>query len=285
METGGEATRDGSGPAGGGRFAGRSCALWLPVCLVLGVCVGWAAVVAEGYFAPLILFPLLVGVALGAMIVGLMRIGQVGNRPTVLLGTFLAVTVTIAGQHYVSYLMAYRWPWREVATQRRPGQDLSELAKAWIPSFPEFMRRQATHGRPPLTDRVAPAAVARVTWALWAVDGLLVLAAALAMVIPAVQLSYCNRCGSWYRITRSGRIDARTTTRLAKLADFRLDEPPTSARYRLLDCQEGCGPTGFELFWQESRGPAPSARAWLGAECRDRMSNVLDEANEEESTQ
>ena len=285
MKTSREAALDGSGPVGGGRFAWRSCALWLPACVILGVGVAWTAVVAQGYFAPFIIFPLLVGVGLGALIVGLMRFGQVGNRFTVLLGTLLAMAVTIVGQHYISYLMAYRWPWQEVTTRQHPGQDLSGLANVWIPSFPEFMRGQAARGRPPLTDYVGPAAVVSVTWALWAVDGLLVMAAALAMVVPAVRQPYCNRCRSWYRVIRSGRIDALTTTRLAELAHICLDEQPSSTRYRLLNCQEGCGATGFALFWQEPRGPAFSAQTWLDAECRDRMVQVLDEASEEESRQ
>lgn len=285
MDTGRDATRDGSGPVGAARFAWRSFALWLPACLVLGIPVAWAAVVAQGYFAPFVIFPLVVGVGLGAMIVGLVRLCQVGNRPTVLLGTLLAVAVTVAGQHYVSYLMAYRWPWQEITTQQHAGQNLSELAKVWIPSFTEFMRCQAAHGRPPLTDHVAPAAVAGVTWALWAFDGLLVLAAVLAMVVPAMRLPFCNHCRSWHRVTRSGRIDAWMAGRLAELIDLRAVGPLTSARYRLLNCIGGCGPTGFELSWQQSRGSAFSVQAWLDAEHRDQITRVLDEARTVNSKQ
>ncbi len=282
METGQDRTRESSGPVGGGRLAWRKFALWLPGCLVLGVPVAWAAVVAQqynapGYFAPVIIFPLLVGVGLGALLVGLMRLGQVGNRPTVLLGTLLAVTVTVVGQHYVSYLMAYRWPWREITAQTARGQDLSELAELWIPSFPEFMRLQAACGRPPLTDWVAGSAIAPATWALWCIDGMLALLATLAMVVPATRMPFCDRCGSWYRVTRSGRIDAGAAGRLAELADARPQRPPISARYRLLDCKGGCGPTDFQLNWRQARGTAFSVRAWLDAERRDRIVRALDE--------
>ena len=92
MGTGQEAVRDGSCPLGGGRFVWRGFVLWVPACFVLGILVAWAAVAAEEKFAPLIVFPLLVGVGLGALSVGLLRLGQVGNRPTVLLGTVLAAS-------------------------------------------------------------------------------------------------------------------------------------------------------------------------------------------------
>ena len=285
METGQDRTPVGSVPAAGGRFQWRSLALWLPACLILGVPVAWAAVVAQGYFAPVVLFPLLVGVGLGALVVGLIRLGHVGNRPTVLMGTLLAVLVTVAGQHYVTYLTVCRWPRQEVKTRRHAGRELSELVDVRIPSFGEFMRREAARGRPPLTDYVARRTVAPTTWALWAVDGLLVLLATLAMVVPAVRLPFCNRCRSWYRVIRSGRIDAETAGRLSELADVHGECPPNSARYRLLACNGGCGPTDFQLCWRRPRGPALSARAWLDDECRDRMIRLLDEAKAVESGQ
>ncbi|GAG07941.1 unnamed protein product, partial [marine sediment metagenome] len=59
-----------SGPAGGGRFIWRRCLLWVLVCAILGTAMAWLAVLAQGWFAPLVIFPLLVGVALASLLVG-----------------------------------------------------------------------------------------------------------------------------------------------------------------------------------------------------------------------
>lgn len=236
--------------------------------------VGWVAVVAQTYFAPLVIFPLLVGIGLGAMMVGLMRFGQVGNRPTIVLGAVAAALVTVASQHYFAYLRVYDRPRHQIKTRRATEQQLSESTKWWIPSFAEFMRGQAARGRPLPLGYVAEGWAA---WTTWAVEGLLVLAAAQAMVIPAMRQPYCNRCRSWYRVIRSGRIDVSTARRLAELAEVAAAERPLAARYRLLSCNGGCGLTCFDLSWDESPGGTSSGRAWLDTDCRNRVSQVLDE--------
>ena len=158
-----------------GRFLWLKLVVWLPTCLVVGVLVAWAAVVAQSYVAPLVLFPLLVGVGLGALIVGMMRLGQVGNRRTVLLGTVLAVAVTVTGQHYFTYIAAFH-PTRGKAKLSEPlRRAFSDLVRDSTPSFAEFMRQRATHGRLLPGDYRARGWLA---WVTWAVDGLLVLTAA-----------------------------------------------------------------------------------------------------------
>ena len=69
------------------RFRWGRLLLWLPVCLVHGGAVAWAATLVERFSAPVLLFSLLVGAALGGTLVGAIRLLQIGNRPTVLLGT------------------------------------------------------------------------------------------------------------------------------------------------------------------------------------------------------
>ena len=286
METGREAVRDGSGLVGG-RFVWCSFVLWLPACLVLGVLVAWAAVVAEEKFAPLIVFPLLVGVGLGALTVGLLRLGQVGNRPTVLLGAVLAAGVTVVGQHYVRYRAERARVERQVEEFRRAHLAYPQLTEGYEPSPPAdfvgYLQAQAQTGR----DMKMRGYVARgwAAWLTWAIDGLLALAATLAMVVPAMRLPFCNRCRSWYRVTRSGRVAAQTTGRLAELAGVRLEDLPSSARYRLLNCHGGCGPTEFVLSWQPPRDAAFSVRAWLDPQQRDRVVQVLDEGKVEEGVQ
>ena len=61
------------------------------------------------------------------------------------------------------------------------------------------MCRQAKVGRPIGFGRVLKGWAA---WASWGVDGLLVLVAALAIVIPAIRQPFCNTCRSWYSTIR-----------------------------------------------------------------------------------
>jgi hypothetical protein len=267
-----------STPIGAARFVWLQFALWLPACLILAVLVAWAAVVAQSYhFAPLVLFPLLVGVGLGALIVSIVRLGQVGNRPTVLAGTILAAAVAIAGQHYIGYLTTYHRIFEEVKSSQPVEQGLSELVESWTPGFAEFMLRQATRGRPLPGSYVA---FGWIAWLTWAIDGLLVLAAVLAIVVPAMRLPYCNRCRSWYRVTRSGRIDVHIARRLAEVAEVCTDNHATSARYRLLNCNRGCDQTEFVLSWDESPGGTSTVRVWLDTVSRNRIIQVLDESKQ-----
>lgn len=284
MDTEGETSPDRSGPAGGGRFTWLRFAFWLVACLVLAVPVAWAADVVQSdfKFAPLVIFPLLVGVGLGAIAVGLMRLGQVGNRPTILLGVVLAGALTVVGQHYLRYWDECERVQRQVDAFREVQLKYPKLVEGYQPKppahFAAYMQAQAKKGR----DLEIGGYVARggVAWLTWVIDGLLLLAAALAMVIPAMRLPFCNRCRSWYRVTQSGRADGQTARRLAGLAEVPPEDRPDSARYRLLSCNGGCGPTSFELSWQKPRGPSFSAQAWLDAARRDRITRVLDEARQ-----
>lgn len=275
------------GPAVGGRFSWRGLVLWLLAGPVLGLLVAWVAVIAQGYFAPLVIFPLLVGVGLGAMTIVVMRLGQVGNRPTVMLGAVLAGLVTVAGQHYLDY----RDECRRIEHQNKQNksardaqQTYPELLKFDLPQAPDnvvaYLQAQAEQGR----EMNVGGYVARgwVAWLSWAIDGLLVFAAALALVVPAMRLPYCDRCRTWYRVIRSGRIDVSTARRLAETTGVPTVDQAVSARYRLLSCNGGCGPTDFQLSWDESPGGTSSVQTWLHAECRNRMMQVLDQTKTED---
>ena len=73
---------------------------------ILGAAVARLAVWVQNFRSPLLIFPLLVGCGLGLVLVGLMRLGQVGHRATLWSGAMLAVAVAVAGQHYFSFLDA-----------------------------------------------------------------------------------------------------------------------------------------------------------------------------------
>ena len=118
-------------------------------------------------------------------------------------------------------------------------------------------------------------------WLSWAIDGLLVAAAALAMVVPATRLPYCNGCGTWYRTIRAGRTPQAVAQRLAPVAAAPLDIPAKGVRYRLSCCQGGCGPTRLELFWETvGRSDPASLDVWLDAWQRNAATQALDEGGE-----
>ena len=243
--------------------------MWLPAGVSLGLAAAWIAVVAQVDLgrSPLVIFPLLIGVGLGALLVGLMRLGQIGHRPTVVIGTIAIALVTVVAQHYVGYLKTYRWP-RENADPPTP--------QTWIVDFDEYMHQRAELGFPLAWGYTARG---RVAWVAWAVDGLLVLGATLAVVVPAVRLPYCNRCRTWYRVIRSGRIDVESGRALAEAAGFSAPNRSTAARYRLLGCNGGCGPGGLDLSWEKPRQSASSERTWLDRQRRNQVVQALDKIN------
>ena len=106
MNTDSDKLTEQSPPSGGGVRWMRDSLIWLPSCLFLGLLIARAAVDAQFYFAPLLVFPLLIGVLLGALLVLLMRMAQIGHRPTIIGGTLLAAGMAVLGIHFFTYLDA-----------------------------------------------------------------------------------------------------------------------------------------------------------------------------------
>jgi hypothetical protein len=247
------------------------------MCTVLAAALAWLAVVVAGQFAPLVIFPILVGLVLGVTLVGLARLTQVGNRPTVVWGAILASAVAVVGQHYGCYRGDGELVRNQAESFRRAESKYPGLVLGTAPqpagSLLEYLRRQADEGRPLLAGYVARGPAA---WASWTADGLLVLAAALLVVLPAVRQPYCSRCGSWFRTTRRGRIDAGSARRLEGVLKIELLDEIASFDYRLVSCSAGCDRTGFEVSWVGESGKPASARVWLRADQRHQVSQTLD---------
>jgi hypothetical protein len=269
-------------PVGGGPFSLRGVAIWLPGCLLLGGLAAWVAVDAQFYFAPFLIFPLLVGIGLGAALVLLMRMGQVGHRPTILLGTALAALAAVVGQHYFGFLDAKEHERRQTAAIEKAKAALPDLADRLPPApaenFCQFMRQQAGRGRSVFNLLEVRDGGA---WALWTVEGLLTLVAALGVVFPAMRLPYCKRCRSWYRAARSARFPAAVIRDIAKILDVETPEKIRSGRCRLLSCASGCGPTGCELSWEDLEGNTFFAQVWLDTAARNAVVHAFDEAQRE----
>lgn len=264
----------------GGRFHPAVFVLWLLAATLLGAVVACLARDVESHVRPLLLlFPLLVGVVLGALNVGLMRSMQMGNRTTAILGVVLSAAVAVFGQHYLDYRRA-----ASVARDR-----ISAMPRTLSPtvvhdlvlppaSFADYLRQEAARGRP-ITRQARLHGWA--AWLSWVIDGLLTLAAALAMVVPAARLPYCSACGTWYRTIRGGRVSQTTAQSMAAAAGIEMIEPGKWLRYRLSCCRGGCGPTSLVLSWDSpARGGLWSAEAWLDAAQRLRMMQALDEVGE-----
>jgi hypothetical protein len=142
-----------------------------------------------------------------------------------------------------------------------------------MPSFGKYLSFQARRGRPLPGGYTA---VGRAAWLSWGLDALLSIAAAVAVTLPAMRVPYCNRCGTWYRTIRNGRIDVPTARRLAAMLDVEIVKPARQPRYRLSACRGGCSPVRCELSWEESRGVVDLAQAWLDAQRRNEVLAILD---------
>ncbi|HYW81137.1 MAG TPA: hypothetical protein VE890_16260 [Thermoguttaceae bacterium] len=269
-------------PPDRGRFVWWQAAFWLPACVAMGMAAAWVAHVVQTHFAPFAVFPLLVGAGLGATTAGLMRLTQVGHRPSLLLGILLGASVAVAGQHGLDYRRARdraRW---EVELVRRAKQQFPDGAIGSAPRPPEdivdYLRHQAAVGR----SIGSYSATGWQAWSSWAIDGLLLLGAATAIVARAVRQPYCNRCRSWYRPVRTDRIDSETAREMIQVAGLTACERPAEALCRLCSCDGGCGPTGFQMKFKESDKWQLTARVWLDAKRRDRMTQLLDSAMRQE---
>jgi hypothetical protein len=258
-------------PLRGGSFS------WprLVLALVLGPFAGliWARAgeMAESYFGPLIFLSVVVGVLTGLTVVAMVRFTQTGNRATILLAAVLAGGFAAAGQHYFRYL--YPDEVRLVAAVAGgPGRS-GAPPRPLTPSlcFSDYLVREARLGQVLWGKHVARGAAA---WLVWLVEGLLMVAAAVVVTLPAMRVPYCDRCRTWYQTSRSGKLDLPRAQRLAALFDVALPENPRSCRYRLLACDSDCGPTRLDFSW-EADG-VELVRVWLDAAQRKQVDAVLE---------
>lgn len=274
-----EQSAEQSGPSGGGPFSWRGLAIWLPCALILGTLTASVAVDAQFYFAPLVIFPFMVGVGLGGLLIGLMRIGQVGHRPTIIFGAILAVSIAVVGQHFICYLSARDSELKQSPLLDKARQAFPELAARHLQtppaSFLEYMCRQADRGRPLLFGYSARGWIA---WISWGIDGLLVLTGTGVVLIPAVLLPFCGRCQTWYRSIRGIRISVTAIKQIGQIVGVEPIEHLKSARCRLICCHSGCGPTGCELYWEDTAGDTFFSRVWIDADKRNLVMEALDEA-------
>ncbi len=256
----------------------RDPVIWGPVCLSLGAALAWGAYQAQKSFAPWLVFPLVVGILAGILLVGLARTLRIGARSAILPGTILASVVVIVGQHYASYALERANLDRDTALFQRAFELHPDLLVGDAPppdrGFPTYMRRQAAIGRPMFGSTVARRGWA---WATWALDGAILAAGALLVVVPACRQPYCNRCRSWFQTTRRNTLNVEAARRVAALAGVELADGFVSAGCRVVSCRGGCGPIGLEI-WHEQPGARRSVvRRWLDQDTAYQIPRAIDE--------
>lgn len=261
------------------RFSATRAALFAGAAAASAVIVALLADIVQNdlRWAPLFLFPAVLGVILGGVLVGIARVTQTGHRPTLLLVTLVATALAVVGQHFFAY-------WNhgndsagtaERAKLRAFFPDIADRLDAPAEDWLHFMRAAAQRGRPLLGGWIARDGWA---WASWAADGAIVIVAAMAMMATAARLSYCGQCGTWWRTIRGGRWVASEAGRLVTAVG--VEYPPenvAAVRYRLTSCRGGCGPFGLKLLWRDSAGRDYSCDLWLNAAGRDRVMQLADE--------
>ncbi|MEX2142733.1 MAG: hypothetical protein WD894_25990 [Pirellulales bacterium] len=141
----------------------RAFLIWLLPGIVVAVAVARVSVWIQPHFSPLVLFPLLIGAALGALLCGLIQITNLRDLRLVLAGTVLVVLLAAAAEHVFFYLDRRAEHLRKALEAGIPEEVLSR------PTFAEYMRQQAE-----LDDMKVP---------LWIGNAVLMAVAAGGMVI------------------------------------------------------------------------------------------------------
>lgn len=156
-----------------------STAAALPVGVVLGVAAHWV----EQRFAPVGLFPLLVGVVVGAASFGVGKLLDRTGRVTLWLSTTVAALACCGTLHAASYYAAVQAAEADVETHRRMLQAFPQ--KGFVPpppgidSFGDFLAREWDVGR-----KLGPKSIRHGWLGLWwALDGLALLVGALSTAL------------------------------------------------------------------------------------------------------
>ena len=152
----------------------RTFLIWLLPALVVAIAVARVSVWIQPHFSPLVLFPLLIGLALGALLCGLLQIANLRNVGIALAGTVLVVLVAAAAEHVFFY-----WDHRNELLRKALEADIPRDVVS-LPPFIDYMRRQIQ-----MDDMQAP---------LWIGNAVLMVGAAGGMVV-------------WYLRSRRGAPD------------------------------------------------------------------------------
>jgi hypothetical protein len=119
----------------------RAFLTWLVPAGVVALAVARVSVWVQPHFAPVVLFPLLVGAALGALLCGLLQVARLSDARLAVVGTVLVALAAGAAEHGFFYL-----DYRVAHAKKARGAGIAEedLTPA---DFPAYMRAQAAADR------------------------------------------------------------------------------------------------------------------------------------------
>jgi hypothetical protein len=260
-------------PGAGSRWHTAAAAAWVPWVLVSGAAIGWLSVQVQPYFAPFVVFPLLLGLLLAMALISGLRVLSLAHAPTVYAGLLLAIALLVGGQHYWSYRAARDARNGTKADLEKARRAFPNMADQLVAPPPEgmidYLRAEAARGRDLFGYRVRGA----LLWSWWGVESVLAVIAAVFPIHWALKRPYCVRCRSWLRGIRSGKVSAAAASELAQRCGLPRPKTSSAAAYHLLSCRSGCGPSLFELSWELGCG---TGNAWLNAEERRAVDAMLD---------
>ena len=228
----------------------RSAIAWLAAAAVIAVGLGLASALLQQYFAPLGLYPVLLGIVLGAGLVAALRPTQFGSRRWAMAGAVAAAAVLIAAQFYGSYRLYVA----AVEAKAPAGVGQLPLERLQAPdNLLAYLRQQARYGRPLFAGITARGGWA---WATWVADWALVAAAAAVVVRQGFRRPWCSKCHKWYRAVGEGQLRPKAASQVGKLADVAL--PKASGRYRVWTCPTAGHGTALEIAWTANSEKRPA---------------------------
>jgi hypothetical protein len=120
---------------------GHPFLIWLLLAAVIALAVARVSVWIQPHFAPLGLYPLLIGAGLGALLCGLTQITGVTNLRRAVAGTLAAVLIASAAEHAFFYLDRTSEYWRRALAAGVPPEVITPK------SFVEYMRDETVRSR------------------------------------------------------------------------------------------------------------------------------------------
>ena len=196
-----------------GRFVASQALRWLLAAPLLGAVVARLAVWVQNFRSPLLLFPLLVGCGLGLLLLGLMRLGQVGHRATLWRGASGrggggGRSALFQFPRFQSGLTAQRRPpaGPSALQSSRPREMMPDVSTDFVDSCSV---RRPWGGRDrglcaARRGRLGELGLRRAACA----------PATSAIIFLACRTPYCSVCRSWYRTTRAGPLAADKARRV-----------------------------------------------------------------------
>jgi hypothetical protein len=115
----------------------RAFLVWLGPALVVGIAVARVSVWVQPHFSPLVLFPLLIGASLGAILLGLLQLSRLYDVWLAIAGTIVVALVTAAAEHVFFYLDHRSEYVLKALTAGVPEEALTTM------SFADYLRQQA----------------------------------------------------------------------------------------------------------------------------------------------